>query len=322
MNDGMPGAYHTGQTYPSVYTFGRKLVEQAQSDGADVVIFTTPHPNTNFMTDSMWVTPGTSSYPSNPPIPADNKAGSTVQYVNADGTSVPASYRHVRVNESLRRLAADTGAILLDAEKYWFKAVAKYGLGALFDTNEYAHPNLLGHQQSYWLAIDEFVNSLNTASLAAAPKPVPYSPLVTYRVDATTRTSSTTLAADSQLGVDVGANQVWEVEIGAYYTGTTGDLRIGLALPSGASGRLGVTGFATNATGVESGPSTHRSVALPDTYGLPVGGNDADAFALARGIVRVGSTSGSIKPQWSQDTSSSSATTIYRDSYFKATRIA
>jgi len=57
MNDGMPGAFHTGQTYPSVYTFGRRLVEAAQNDGADVVIFTSPHPNTAIMSDSMWVVP-------------------------------------------------------------------------------------------------------------------------------------------------------------------------------------------------------------------------------------------------------------------------
>ena len=240
---------------------------------------------------------------------------------NIDGVEVPASYRHLRVNESLRRIAADTGAVLVDAEKYWLRAVATYGLAALFNTNEYAHPNLLGHQQSYWLAIDELVNSFSRASLQAAPSPAGYPAIATYRADSTTRASTTSLTDDIQLSVAVGPNQAWEIELGVYFTGTAGDLRVGLNLPAGSAGRLGASAFAPNASGVDSGPGTHRAVALPDTYGLPVGGNDADSFALVKGIVRTGSTAGTIKPQWCQDTSSATATTIYRDTYMKARRI-
>jgi len=322
MNDGMPEQYHRGQTFPGVYANGKTLVQSAQNDGSDVIIFTTPHPRTDIMTDSFWALSGTSQYPSATPIPATTQSGSTVSITTRSGATVQASYRHLRVNAALRRLAADTGAILIDVEQYWFDALATYGFDALFNTNEYAHPNLLGHQQSYWRAIDDFVKSLSNTTVGTTPSSASTSTVITYRFDNTAFSSTTTLADDNQLSVTVGANQVWEIELGVYYTGSVGDLRIGLSLPAGSGGRIGVHGPSLDAGGNGSHPMTSRSVVLPDTYGLPVGANDADSFALTNALVRTGSTGGVIKPKWCQDTSSTSATTIYRDTFMKARRVA
>lgn len=322
MNDGMPGAYNTGQTYPAVYNYGKQLVTQAQNDGADVIIFTTPHPRTDIMTDSQWAVPGTSSYPSTTPIPAGTKAASVVQVKNADGVTVSASYRHLRVNEALRRLALDTGSVLVDVEKYWLKAIAQYGLAALFDSGEYAHPNVLGHQVSYGAASDELATSLTVPSLRAVTKPAGYTPLITYKATNFGITSSTTLVNDDQLSVAVGPNQVWEIDLSVYFTGTNGDLRVGFSMPTGAAGRNGVHGPGINATGFESHTMTARSVTLPDTYGLPVGANDADAFALYKALILTGANGGTIVPQWCQNSSNAAATTIYASTYMKATRVA
>jgi len=167
MNDGQSAQYHTGQTYPAVYTAGRKLLAQANQDGADAIIMTSPHPHS---TRNPWGLAGLSpTYPTTgAAIPLDTLAGSVVTVKSPSGANVSASYRHLRVNEALRQLAADTGSVLLDVEKYWFDALAAYGEDALFNTAEYAHPNLLGHQQSYWKAIDALVRGFQRPPIQAA----------------------------------------------------------------------------------------------------------------------------------------------------------
>jgi hypothetical protein len=322
MNDGMPEQYHRGQTYPGVYSQGLALVQAAQNDGADVIIFTTPHPRTDIMPDSSWSLSGASSYPSVTPIPALTQAASVVNVTTQSGATVPASYRHLRVNQSLRRLAADTGAVLLDAERYWFEAVASQGLAALFNTSEYAHPNLLGHQLSYWKAIDDFVRSFSRSTVAAGAAPVMAAPILKYKVGNTAYTSTTTLANDAQLAFNVGPNQVWEVTVSTFFTGTTGDVRISLNLPTGSAGRAGIQGPSVDSTTLTGHPATARSTVLPDTYGLPAGGNTADAYASYKALVRVGSTGGTITAQFCQDTSSATTTTVYADTHLRALRVA
>jgi lysophospholipase L1-like esterase len=321
MNDGMPEQYHRGQTFPGVYSNGKTLIRAMQSDGADVIIFTTPHPRTDIMPDASWAISGASQYPSATPIPATTAAASIVNITLDSGAVVPASYRHLRVNQALRRLAADTGSVLIDVERYWFQAVAAQTLNNLFNTGEYAHPNLLGHQLSYWLAIDDFMRSFKQATVAAAPAPAGFQPVATLKPNNAAYTSTTALTSDSQLAFTVGPNQVWTVFAGVFFTGSAGDLRVGLSLPAGAAGSAAIQGPSLDALGNASHPMTSRRVGLPDTYGLPVGGTDADAYAEFRAIVRLGATGGTINAQFCQNTSSASATIIYQDSYMIATRI-
>lgn len=322
MNDGMPEQYHRGQTYTGFYSFGKQLVQAAQADGSDVVIFTTPHPRTDIMTDSFWALSGASIYPGSTAIPAATQASSVRSITLDTGETVPVSYRHLRVNQALRQIAAETGAVLVDVERYWFKAVAKYGLPALFNTGEYAHPNLLGHQQSYWLAIDDFARSYARSTVAAAPTPPPPAPITVFKPDNRAYTSTTTLSADPQLVAPVAAGRHYRVTVVAYYTGSTaGDMRIGLSLPSGATGSAGVEATGTNATTFGGDSATFRRVGLPDTYGLPVGCNGADAVARFTAVVHTGSTGGTLSAAFCQDTSNSSATTVYADSYMTVEQI-
>lgn len=168
MNEGMPFHFHSGQTYPFVYTSGRSAISKAHADGADVVLMTTPHPHT---VRTPWTAPGSWAYPVASPaalVPPAGAAGSVRQVESPSGELVPASYRHLRVNEAIRQLALDTGSVLIDVEKYWFDAVAQFGEDYLFDAGEYAHPNLTGHQLSYWAAIDDFALGLLRPNVLAA----------------------------------------------------------------------------------------------------------------------------------------------------------
>lgn len=163
MNDGMSDQYHAGQTYPGVDSIGRRLINKAQSDGADVILFTTPHPHSG---RTPWTTGQGIVYPaSGNMIPADTTASSIRTITNINGAQVPASYRHLRVNQSIRELAADTGSLLLDAELYWFTAVETYGEDALFGAGDFNHPNLFGFQQSFFKAIDDLMDGLRQSTV-------------------------------------------------------------------------------------------------------------------------------------------------------------
>ena len=321
MNDGMPEQYHRGQTYPGFYDYGKKLIQAIQEDGSDVVLFTTPHPRTDVMTDSFWTLSGPSTYPSGTPVPATTQ-GASVRTITTDtGETIPVSYRHLRINQAIRRLAAETGAVLIDAERYWFGAVATFGLGQLFDANEYAHPNLLGHQESYWRAIDDFVRSYSRSTVAASTAPAPAAAVTVYKPDNKAYTSTTTLSPDSQLSVPVAAGRTYKVTVVAFFTGSiAGDLRLGLVLPASSSGSASIEASGTNATTHGGDSATFRRVGLPDSYGLPAGCNNADAVARLTAVVHAGET-GAITAAFCQDTSSGSATTVYADSYMTVERI-
>jgi hypothetical protein len=103
-------------------------------------------------------------------IPPASTSSITGDFIG-DGSSITVSHRSLRVNQAMRQAATDAGVPLIDVERYWFKAVATYGESALFDTGETVHPNLLGHQQSYWLAIDEFVESLGRQTAQEGQEP-------------------------------------------------------------------------------------------------------------------------------------------------------
>lgn len=170
MNDGGTANYNAGQTYPFVYTRTVEIIEKAKKAGSDVVVLTTPHPHSDRIGWSMpagvpQVYPVSVASPINDSVLIPTAANS-IKHIDAtgDGTIIPVSYRHMRVNEAQRRAAADCGVPVIDAEWYWFKAVGQEGQDALFNAGEFAHPNLLGHKLSYWNAIDDFIESL-TASV-------------------------------------------------------------------------------------------------------------------------------------------------------------
>lgn len=166
MNDGAPAIFNSGQTYPAVYSSIMQFVTKARGYGSDVVLMTTPHPNTDlytyYMPDGIPQTyPTAVAAPVGPEqlVPSASTSNITADWLGT-GQNITAAHRHYRVNQAMRQAATDAGIPLIDAERYWFKAVAKFGVAALYDTGETVHPNLLGHQNSYWLAIDEFLQAV------------------------------------------------------------------------------------------------------------------------------------------------------------------
>lgn len=171
MNDGNTAIYNAGQTYPFVYTNTVAIIEKAKAAGSDVVVLTTPHPHSGRIGWSMH--PAIPQlYPTAVAAPVPDAAlvppvSASIKHIDAtgDGVVIPVSHRHMRTNEAMRRAAADCGVPTLDAEWYWFKAVGKYGEDALFNVGETVHPNKLGHELSYQLAINDFIDSLSASVL-------------------------------------------------------------------------------------------------------------------------------------------------------------
>jgi hypothetical protein len=142
------------------------LVKLAHAKGADVIILTSPHGHTTRGSFSMpngvaqsYPTAVAANVPDASLIPSVANSAPTIDILGT-GTAIPINARMLRINQAMRRVALETGAVLIDSETYWFKAVEVYGQDALFNTGESVHPNLLGHQSSYQAAIDDFLKSI------------------------------------------------------------------------------------------------------------------------------------------------------------------
>jgi hypothetical protein len=317
MNGGMPFHYHTGQTFNGIYDGLKAFIEAAQSDGVDVVLTTTPHPHTE---DTPWTAPASWSYPQASPLPMIPGAGmaeSVKSVKSPSGVMVPASKRHLRANEVVRRIAAEYGLVVLDAERYHFDAVAKYGEDALHNTADYAHPNLFGHQQTYGKAIDALVRSL-TAPVVQANSPRGAVSFTRRRGQNGTN-ATTTLTTDPQLTFYAGANTVWEVDAELFYIAASAqDIRLAWELPAGVTGRHAALGLATTATAT-SGDVVTWSTAIANS--LTLGGNNSEAWGRVRAIIVVGATAGTIGLQYANDVAGNTATMLAH-SMLRATRIA
>lgn len=166
MNDGNPLIYNAGQTYPGFITQLRNLCTEAKKQGSSIVILTTPHPHS---TRNPWGMQGvTPIYPtSSSEIPSEANSVVTGDFCNNGLGDITVSYRHFRINQAMRLVAGEYGCALIDVEKYWFLALQKYGEDALFDPTEAVHPNTMGHQLSYWAAIDNFLTGLYDSALGS-----------------------------------------------------------------------------------------------------------------------------------------------------------
>jgi lysophospholipase L1-like esterase len=166
MNDSGADIFNAGQTYPAIEKHLRNIITKSRSLGSDVIVMTTPHHKCSAITYAL--------NPANPqyyptylaaPVgveamtPPASKSNITGDFTSS-GTQITVSARHLRVNQMFRKVAAEFGVPVIDAEYFWFKALEKYGEAAMFNTGELLHPNLLGHQQSYHAAIDMFIEGL------------------------------------------------------------------------------------------------------------------------------------------------------------------
>ncbi|RLM27520.1 hypothetical protein BIY29_02450 [Brenneria alni] len=173
MNDFPTANYNAGQTF-GVNGFSQRLrnaIRTVQSAGGDVVLVTTPHP---YIANYSWSMPTSvgQSWPSAVAAPvSDNDlippvSGSVASF-SWNGINIQAAVRFLRGNDVIRKIATEMGCVLIDAERYWFDGVAKYGESELFDEGQVVHPNLLGHQTSFWAAFEDFCDNIKENGWAA-----------------------------------------------------------------------------------------------------------------------------------------------------------
>ncbi|MEV0149115.1 MULTISPECIES: hypothetical protein [unclassified Nonomuraea] len=134
-------------------------------------------------------------------------------------------------------------------------------------------------------------------------------------------TSSITLQNDDHLVLSVSANTAYWVEAFIRYDGaTTGDLRIGWSIPSGATLEWTSNGLADTATSTADDLWRRRRSATQDEICGAVGAG-TDLLALPEGLLRVGATAGQIRLRWAQGTSSATATRVFQRSMLMISRM-
>lgn len=132
-------------------------------------------------------------------------------------------------------------------------------------------------------------------------------------------TSNTTPQADDELLFAIGANEVRTARFVVFFTAATGgDLRFNISGPSGSSGRYGFHGLAVSAAS-----DTSDLRATSDALGSDsaIGGAGATAVTLIiEALVATGATPGNVTFNWSQQSSSGTATVVLADSFLIAER--
>lgn len=136
--------------------------------------------------------------------------------------------------------------------------------------------------------------------------------------------SNNTLQDDNDLFFDVGANEWWEFTLFLAITSTseTPDIKIAMIGPSGMTGWWGGLGaHVTSALGSRQLGSNAQSVwdgSIPQQFGTFNG----SGTAIVMGLAKNGSTAGTLKLQWAQQTTTGGNPTIIEaDSYIVARRV-
>ena len=132
---------------------------------------------------------------------------------------------------------------------------------------------------------------------------------------------STTLQDDDELTITVEASTKYRIELVILYDGPqASDLKFALVVPSGTVQgvvhRLVTAATSTSATELSMGGGD-----LTVAVGAGNLGTGVPSAVYAFGIAAVGGTGGSLKLQWSQNTSNATPTRVFANSYLLAQRI-
>ncbi|MES2421724.1 MAG: GDSL-type esterase/lipase family protein [Pseudomonadota bacterium] len=166
MNDGGAAQFYSGESLPGAERALRARIADLQAAGVAIVLTTTPHPHTDRVPIGL-----PSGFPLVYPEVIDNPtqadldaiAQQALITIDWKGEKLTVLSTYLAVNEMIRTVAQDTGAILIDAEKFWFDAELVHSQDELYGPGEFVHPNLLGHQLSYQAAIDDALTGVKQA---------------------------------------------------------------------------------------------------------------------------------------------------------------
>lgn len=143
----------------------------------------------------------------------------------------------------------------------------------------------------------------------------------------TTRTSSTTLVDATGFVVALAANTAYAFDAYVpYNAGQTGDLKIALAAPAGATGHWALHGMATSATFSAGDLDARRVDAYGDAAIRVAGGYDDDPAgrlaAMIRGFILTTGTAGNLQVRVAQNASSTISTIIRLGAWLRAHKVA
>jgi hypothetical protein len=129
--------------------------------------------------------------------------------------------------------------------------------------------------------------------------------------------SSAVMQDDDQLSFAVGASETWifDMFLSAWAGSATPDLKVGFAIPAGATIKWSLVGTNGN-NGISQFVIDTASGTLPFQC---FGGLPAD-MAMIRGMVTTSGTPGTVQLQWAQNTANASATTVQAGSYLQASK--
>lgn len=179
--------------------------------------------------------------------------------------------------------------------------------------------------QGYWKLNGDYEDATsNNNDLTASGTPIfsddlPFSGLLEIRKPSDESvTSSTTLQDDDDLIVDLDtANATYFIEglILASSSSDVPDIKIAFTVPSGATMDIAY---------ISSRGSTFNHGELLETSGtasitIPIDNANVTVI-MVRGTVKLGSTTGTLKLQWAQATSSATATTVKEGSFLHGTK--
>jgi hypothetical protein len=180
MNDNGPLEYNTGESMQGGIDAMNNAIQTIASAGADAVVLTSPHSSVVWSGTSQWTWNtqipcgyaqfmsicDSSTFPN--PSRVDATASVTTGDLAQTGTPITVSSRMIVINQEYRELATQNKVSCVDAESYWFVALANQtaALGSQLAAEQELftvagpHPDLLGHQLSYQRAIDDFLTAL------------------------------------------------------------------------------------------------------------------------------------------------------------------
>ena len=182
MNDWQPAQFNSGQTFKGFGETLEEAVNLARNDGADVILYTTPHASiVNHGAELYTMPPGIpQTYPvdQNTPekpapvlpeqmTPPASQSSKSVDYLG-DGIMVTLDVRTLSINDAIRAVGRRLGVLVIEADKCYIEALQeatdRLGSPALAEAQFYAptervHPNDTGIGVSYHRAIEEFLLS-------------------------------------------------------------------------------------------------------------------------------------------------------------------
>lgn len=143
-----------------------------------------------------------------------------------------------------------------------------------------------------------------------------------YKTSGTTRTSTTTLAADPDLTIASLPIGVYILDgFLAYDASTAADLALSWNLPTGATivwGGDGMGGTTSSGTAAVMNRVLFVAAAGPSLGGIGVG---SGSYALPKGLLTI-TTAGAVTLKWAQNTSDATNTTLQAGSFIRFTKIA